>query len=61
MPRLLIITLFAVAIAAFFLFDLGQYLTLDALKAQQAAIAEGYATNPLLVIALFFLLNTSAV
>ena len=55
MPRLLIITLFAVAIAAFFLFDLGQYLTLDALKAQQAAIAEGYAANPLLVIALFFL------
>jgi len=55
MPRLLIITLFAVAIAAFFLFDLGQYLTLDALKAQQAAIAEGYAANPWLVIALFFL------
>ncbi len=55
MPRLLIITLFAVAIAAWFLFDLGQYLTLDVLKAQQAAIAEGYSANPLLVIALFFL------
>lgn len=55
MQRIAIIILFAAAIAAFFLFDLGQYLTLDALKAQQAGIAEGYAARPLLVIALFFL------
>ena len=54
MQRIAIIILFGAAIAAFFLFDLGQYLTLDALKAQQAGIAEGYAANPLLVIALFF-------
>ena len=54
MQRIIIILLFVAAIAAWFLFDLGQYLTLDALKAQQAWIDEIYAEKPLLVIGLFF-------
>lgn len=35
--------------------DLGQYLTLDALKAQHSALDAIYRANPLLVIGIFFL------
>jgi pyruvate/2-oxoglutarate dehydrogenase complex dihydrolipoamide dehydrogenase (E3) component/uncharacterized membrane protein YdjX (TVP38/TMEM64 family) len=55
LKRLAVAALFASAIAAWFLFDLGQYLTLDFLKAQQAAIDGFYRANPLLVLGLFFL------
>jgi pyruvate/2-oxoglutarate dehydrogenase complex dihydrolipoamide dehydrogenase (E3) component/uncharacterized membrane protein YdjX (TVP38/TMEM64 family) len=55
LKRLVVAALFASAIAAWFLCDLGQYLTLDALKAQQAAIDGFYRANPLLVLGLFFL------
>ena len=53
MKRIVIFALFAIAIAAWFLFDLGQYLTLDALKSQQDVIADYYRSNPLLVIGAF--------
>ena len=43
MKRLPIILLFVAAIFAWFQFDLGQYLTLDALKARQGDIAALYA------------------
>ncbi|MFN5782504.1 MAG: pyridine nucleotide-disulfide oxidoreductase, partial [Novosphingobium sp.] len=56
MPRLAVAALFALALAAWFLFDLGQYLTLENLKAQQAAIDATYRAHPVLVIAGFFLL-----
>ena len=52
--RLALLTLFAAALTAWFVFDLGQYLTLEALKTQQAAIDAFYQANPLLVIAAFF-------
>ena len=52
--RLVLLTLFAAALTAWFVFDLGQYLTLEALKTQQAAIDVIYRANPLLVIAAFF-------
>jgi pyruvate/2-oxoglutarate dehydrogenase complex dihydrolipoamide dehydrogenase (E3) component/uncharacterized membrane protein YdjX (TVP38/TMEM64 family) len=55
LKRLAVAALFAIALAVWFLFDLGQYLTLDALKAQQAAIESFYRSNPLLVLAIFFL------
>ena len=45
--------LVAAVIAAFFWFDLGTYLTIDAIKAQQASFAERYAADPAVVIALF--------
>jgi pyruvate/2-oxoglutarate dehydrogenase complex dihydrolipoamide dehydrogenase (E3) component/uncharacterized membrane protein YdjX (TVP38/TMEM64 family) len=53
MSRLLVALLLAAAIALFFWFDLGSYLTIDALKAQQAGFAAAYADNPALIISLF--------
>ena len=53
--RIIVIALLLAALAAWFAFDLGQYLTLEALKAQQAAITGFYQDNPWLVAALFFL------
>ncbi|MEY4953193.1 MAG: hypothetical protein RL299_1617 [Pseudomonadota bacterium] len=52
--RLALLALFIAALTAWFALDLGQYLTLDALKAQQAAIDAFYRANPLLVLAAFF-------
>jgi pyruvate/2-oxoglutarate dehydrogenase complex dihydrolipoamide dehydrogenase (E3) component/uncharacterized membrane protein YdjX (TVP38/TMEM64 family) len=54
MKRLPIILLIAAAIVARFQFDLGQYLTLDALKARQGDIAALYAANPAVVIGGYF-------
>ena len=44
------------AIAAYFIFDLGQYLSLDNFKASQADIVAAKDANPALYIAGFFLL-----
>ena len=44
------------AIAAFFVFDLGNYLTLDSLKARQTDLATLLDNRPLLIIGGFFLL-----
>ena len=44
------------AVAAFFVFDLGNYLTLDSLKARQADLAALLDNRPLLIIGGFFLL-----
>lgn len=44
------------AITAYFLFDLGQYLSLESFKAQQAEIVAAKDANPFLYIAGFFLL-----
>ncbi|MBN8499813.1 MAG: VTT domain-containing protein, partial [Sphingomonadales bacterium] len=46
--------LMAAAIVAWFLLDLGQYLTLATLKQQQTAMAAIYNNDPLLIAALFF-------
>ena len=54
--RILLLLVLVLAIAAFFVFDLGQYLTLDALKARQAELAAFVDRRPLLAIAAFFLL-----
>ncbi len=54
MKRLVIITLLVAAVIAWFALDLGQYLTLHALKSRQADIAALYAANPLLVIGGYF-------
>lgn len=51
-----IAALLAIVLAAWFLLDLGQYLTLDALKAQQSAMEAVYQSNPLLVAGIFFLI-----
>jgi len=44
------------AIAAFFAFDLGQYLNLQTLKEQQAAIKSFQTDNPLLSVAVYFVI-----
>lgn len=54
--KLILLALIAAAIAAYFAFDLGQYLSLDAFKAQQAQIVAAKDANPLLYIGGFFLL-----
>ena len=52
----IILAAFIVAIiAAFFIFDLGQYFSLEYLKEQKSVLAEFYANNPVGVSALFFL------
>jgi pyruvate/2-oxoglutarate dehydrogenase complex dihydrolipoamide dehydrogenase (E3) component/uncharacterized membrane protein YdjX (TVP38/TMEM64 family) len=55
MKRALLFGLIVVAVAAFFALDLDRYFTLDALKAGQAGFAAAYATQPLTVIGVFFL------
>lgn len=54
--RVALLVLLAVAIAVYFWFDLGQYLSLDAFKAQQVQIVAARDANPLLYIGGFFLL-----
>ncbi len=54
MKRLPIILLFVAAVIAWFQFDLGQYLTLQALKTRQDDIAALYAANPAMVIGGYF-------
>lgn len=46
----------AALIAAFFVFDLNQYLTLDFLKSQQQAFLDYYASHQAVTIAIYFLL-----
>ncbi|MFK8083852.1 MAG: FAD-dependent oxidoreductase [Granulosicoccus sp.] len=51
--KLLIVVLVAL-VAAFFIFDLGRFFSLDYLKSEQAALDALYASKPLMVIAVFF-------
>jgi pyruvate/2-oxoglutarate dehydrogenase complex dihydrolipoamide dehydrogenase (E3) component/uncharacterized membrane protein YdjX (TVP38/TMEM64 family) len=54
--RILLLLLIVLAIAAYFVFDLGQYLTLASLKARQAELAALVEQRPLVAAAAFFLL-----
>ncbi len=47
-------------VAAFFFFDLGDYLTLDSLKGRQAELATLLENRPLVIIGGFFLLYVAA-
>ncbi|MDP2264375.1 MAG: FAD-dependent oxidoreductase [Hydrogenophaga sp.] len=58
--KALVILCLALAVAAFFVFDLGRYLSLDVLKDSQARLAALYAERPLTVAALYFGLYTVA-
>ncbi|QJB70147.1 TVP38/TMEM64 family protein [Parasphingorhabdus halotolerans] len=55
MKKLVIVALIAAAFFAFFYFDLNDQLTIENLKAQQAAFDARYQAEPFLIIALFFL------
>lgn len=56
MKRWLLLILIAAAVGAFFLFDLGGYLTLESLKARQAELVEFRNNHPLLLAAGYFLI-----
>ncbi|PKO83847.1 MAG: pyridine nucleotide-disulfide oxidoreductase [Betaproteobacteria bacterium HGW-Betaproteobacteria-11] len=58
MPRnkILLLLLIATVVALYFAFDLGRFLSLDALKSQQAAIETWRAARPLSAAAIFFAL-----
>lgn len=55
MKKLLILAVLAALVAAYFVFDLGQYLTLDGIKALAAGLAAFQRDNALAVIAGFFI------
>ncbi|NBB25578.1 FAD-dependent oxidoreductase [Porphyrobacter sp. SLTP] len=54
MKKLAILAVLAAIIAAYFIFDLGQYLTLEGIKQLVAQWEAFYAENPVMVIAGFF-------
>jgi uncharacterized membrane protein YdjX (TVP38/TMEM64 family) len=54
MKRLAVAALLIALVAAYFVFDLGQYLQLEYVKSQQAAIAAFERTHPLEAAATFF-------
>ena len=52
----LLFVVLALMVAAFFVFDIGSYLTLDNLKAQQSALTHWRADNPWQSVSLFFVI-----
>ena len=56
MKKALLVLILVGAIVAYFLFDLGQYLSLENFKASQAEIVAAKDANPFLYMAGFFLL-----
>lgn len=53
--KILIFTMILLFVAAFFFFDLGQYLTLEYFKSQRDAISAYQTSNPLQTALIFFL------
>jgi len=58
--KLLVIAIVVAAIAAFFIFDLKQYVSLDYFQSQRAAIEAAVAANPLRAGLLFFAVYVAA-
>ncbi len=56
----IVLIVVAILVAAFFIFDLGRFLSLDYLKSQQAALDSLYSSRPFLVIASFFAIYVAA-
>jgi len=54
--RILLLLVILLAVAAFFVFDLGQFLTLAGLKARQTELAAFVDERPVVAVAAFFLL-----
>ncbi|MGH1460812.1 MAG: dihydrolipoyl dehydrogenase [Neptuniibacter sp.] len=54
MKKIPLLAFIAVAFATFFFFDLGQYFSLDFIKANQASFDQYYVENPVLTIAIYF-------
>ncbi len=54
--KLLLLALLAALLAAFFVFDLGRYFSLEFFKSQQAAIDAYYQAHPLRTLLIYFLI-----
>jgi pyruvate/2-oxoglutarate dehydrogenase complex dihydrolipoamide dehydrogenase (E3) component/uncharacterized membrane protein YdjX (TVP38/TMEM64 family) len=54
--QLLVVALVLLAVAAFFFFDLGRFLSLDAIRSQQAELERFYREQPFTLIAAYFVL-----
>ncbi|MCG6874246.1 MAG: FAD-dependent oxidoreductase [Betaproteobacteria bacterium] len=54
--RIALIVVIVVLIAAFFAFDLARFFSIGYFKSQQAAFDELYGANPLMTVAVFFLI-----
>ena len=54
--KLVLVGIVAVIIILFFIFDIGQYLTLDYIKAQQHQVEILYAENQFATLAIFFII-----
>lgn len=54
--RVILLVVIAVLVGVFFTFDLGQYLTLDYIKSQQAELDAQVAARPLVIAAAYFLI-----
>ncbi|SNS95024.1 FAD-dependent oxidoreductase [Pseudomonas segetis] len=54
--KILLMGVILALIASFFVFDLGQYLNLEALKAQQASLNAQVSAQPLLAAGIFFVI-----
>ena len=52
--RGLLVLLVVALVATFFIFDLGQYLTLEYLKSQRQSFLDFYANNTAATIAVYF-------
>ena len=53
--RVILLIIIAAVVGIFFTFDLGQYLTLDYIKSQQAHLDAEVAARPLAIAAAYFL------
>lgn len=60
MRRLVILAIISAFAVALYQLGLKDYLTLDAVKAQQGNFAQSYANNPLLVTGIFFLVYVTS-
>src|SRR6476469_9180114 len=60
LKRLLVLLLVIAAIAAFFIFDLGRFLSLEGVKAQQQSLQAATAAHPLQSAGLFFVVYVIA-
>ena len=54
--KLILLAVFAILIASYFFFDLGQYLSLEYIKNQQASFDALYQENPALILGGFFIM-----
>lgn len=56
MKKLPLVFFLVLSIAAFFVFDLGQYFSLDFIKQNQASFEQYYSENPVQTVAIYFII-----